>query len=48
MQSKFPLEMLRPLFENNPIIVGRDDLKHCYFFHEGKMYFVNGKKVFVK
>ena len=23
----------------NPIINGRDDLKHCYFFHEGKMVY---------
>lgn len=25
--------------KNNPIINGRDDLKHCYFFHEGKMVY---------
>lgn len=25
--------------KNNPIISGRDDLKGCYFFHEGKMVY---------
>lgn len=25
--------------KNNPIIEGRDNLKHCYFFHEGKMVY---------
>lgn len=25
--------------KNNPIISGRDNLKHCYFFHEGKMVY---------
>lgn len=29
---------------NNPIIEGRDNLQHCYFFHEGKMVYA-GKKV---
>lgn len=24
---------------NNPIIEGRDNLQHCYFFHEGKMVY---------
>lgn len=30
--------------KNNPIIEGRDDLKGCYFFHEGKMVYA-GEKV---
>ena len=30
--------------KSNPIISGRDDLKGCYFFHEGKMVYA-GKKV---
>lgn len=30
--------------KNNPIISGRDNLKHCYFFHEGKMVYA-GKNV---
>lgn len=30
--------------KNNPIIKDRDDLKGCYFFHEGKMVYA-GKKV---
>lgn len=30
--------------KNNPIIEGRDNLKNCYFFHEGKMVYA-GKKV---
>ena len=25
--------------KSNPIISGRDDLKGCYFFHEGKMVY---------
>lgn len=25
--------------KSNPIIADRDDLKHCYFFHEGKMVY---------
>ena len=25
--------------KNNPIISGRDNLQHCYFFHEGKMVY---------
>lgn len=25
--------------KKNPIIEGRDNLKHCYFFHEGKMVY---------
>lgn len=25
--------------KNNPIIEGRDNLQHCYFFHEGKMVY---------
>ena len=25
--------------KSNPIISGRDDLTHCYFFHEGKMVY---------
>ena len=25
--------------KNNPIIEGRDNLKNCYFFHEGKMVY---------
>lgn len=25
--------------KNNPIIEGRDNLKYCYFFHEGKMVY---------
>lgn len=25
--------------KENPIIEGRDNLKHCYFFHEGKMVY---------
>ena len=25
--------------KNNPIIAGRDNLQHCYFFHEGKMVY---------
>lgn len=29
---------------NNPIIEGRDNLKNCYFFHEGKMVYA-GKNV---
>lgn len=29
--------------KNNPIISGRDDLKGCYFFHEGKMVYVGDK-----
>lgn len=29
---------------NNPIIEGRDNLQHCYFFHEGKMVYA-GEKV---
>ena len=30
--------------KSNPIISGRDDLTHCYFFHEGKMVYA-GKNV---
>lgn len=30
--------------KENPIIEGRDNLQHCYFFHEGKMVYA-GKKV---
>ncbi len=30
--------------KNNPIIADRDDLKYCYFFHEGKMVYA-GEKV---
>ena len=30
--------------KNNPIISGRDNLKGCYFFHEGKMVYA-GEKV---
>ena len=29
--------------KKNPIIKGRDDLKHCYFFHEGKMVYAGDK-----
>lgn len=29
--------------KNNPIISGRDDLKGCYFFHEGKMVYAGDK-----
>lgn len=29
--------------KNNPIIEGRDDLKKCYFFHEGKMVYAGDK-----
>ena len=29
--------------KNNPIIEGRDNLKHCYFFHEGKMVYAGDK-----
>ena len=29
--------------KNNPIIEGRDDLKGCYFFHEGKMVYAGDK-----
>lgn len=28
---------------NNPIIKGRDNLKDCYFFHEGKMVYAGDK-----
>lgn len=28
---------------NNPIIEGRDNLQHCYFFHEGKMVYAGNK-----
>lgn len=28
---------------NNPIIEGRDNLKNCYFFHEGKMVYAGNK-----
>lgn len=28
---------------NNPIIEGRDNLQHCYFFHEGKMVYAGDK-----
>lgn len=30
--------------KKNPIIEGRDNLQHCYFFHEGKMVYA-GEKV---
>ena len=29
--------------KGNPIIEGRDDLKKCYFFHEGKMVYAGDK-----
>lgn len=29
--------------KSNPIISGRDDLKGCYFFHEGKMVYAGNK-----
>lgn len=29
--------------KNNPIIAGRDNLQHCYFFHEGKMVYAGDK-----
>lgn len=29
--------------KGNPIISGRDDLKGCYFFHEGKMVYAGNK-----
>lgn len=29
--------------KNNPIIEGRDNLKNCYFFHEGKMVYAGDK-----
>ena len=29
--------------KENPIISGRDDLKGCYFFHEGKMVYAGDK-----
>ena len=29
--------------KSNPIISGRDDLTHCYFFHEGKMVYAGDK-----
>lgn len=29
--------------KNNPIIEGRDNLQHCYFFHEGKMVYAGAK-----
>lgn len=29
--------------KNNPIIAGRDNLQHCYFFHEGKMVYAGNK-----
>ena len=29
--------------KSNPIISGRDDLKNCYFFHEGKMVYAGNK-----
>lgn len=29
--------------KNNPIIEGRDNLQHCYFFHEGKMVYAGDK-----
>lgn len=29
--------------KKNPIIEGRDDLKGCYFFHEGKMVYAGNK-----
>lgn len=28
---------------HNPIIEGRDNLQHCYFFHEGKMVYAGDK-----
>ena len=31
--------------KKNPIIEGRDNLKNCYFFHEGKMVYAGGDKV---
>lgn len=30
-------------YKNNPIIEGRDNLKGCYFFHEGKMVYAGDK-----
>lgn len=29
--------------KKNPIIEGRDNLQHCYFFHEGKMVYAGNK-----
>ncbi len=29
--------------KSNPIISGRDNLQHCYFFHEGKMVYAGDK-----
>lgn len=29
--------------KKNPIIAGRDNLQHCYFFHEGKMVYAGDK-----
>lgn len=29
--------------KKNPIIEGRDNLQHCYFFHEGKMVYAGDK-----
>lgn len=29
--------------KGNPIISGRDNLQHCYFFHEGKMVYAGDK-----
>lgn len=29
--------------KENPIIKGRDNLQHCYFFHEGKMVYAGDK-----
>lgn len=29
--------------KNYPIIEGRDNLQHCYFFHEGKMVYAGNK-----
>lgn len=29
--------------KENPIIKGRDNLQHCYFFHEGKMVYAGNK-----
>lgn len=29
--------------KENPIIEGRDNLQHCYFFHEGKMVYAGNK-----
>lgn len=29
--------------KENPIIEGRDNLQHCYFFHEGKMVYAGDK-----